>query len=233
MIIDAFYDLKTRYRLRYGNCVFLFQMGKVGSKTIHSSLKESCYTPMHFHDINYNISYSEVRTIWRSIRSKRIRPKIITLVRDPFERNISSFFESFSRFNPYLSDKIDNYTVSELIEIFLTYFPHRYPLDWLDYNIRCLVGIDVYKYPLREGTITISEDRADILLIKSELPNERKITALNGFLPNLNLSHLENKNIGMSKDYAAIYNAFKAEIRFPSDLISEIKASKYYQKFYA
>src|SRR5690606_28636264 len=141
------------------NAVLVYQMGKVGSSSISESLSKSA----HMHTLYGNppckvLLDMERRGIWKllgiiydflrrtTIRFRR-EVKIITVIRDPIERNVSMFFQDFPFW--YIAYRKDNQSVSRfsdssLIEdMYEDVFPHSYVDSWFDKEIKRLTGIDV------------------------------------------------------------------------------------------
>jgi Putative capsular polysaccharide synthesis protein len=158
-------------------CIHLFQMGKVGSKSIEKSLRISGHTEhiMHLHFANQMItsypdcyySYPEI------IRDSPGNILFLTGVREPIGRILSGWIEStkshessmnLDHLNDLLDDPIgiEKELEKELekdIDIIT---------NWFDHNFYC--GLDVFSKPFNQekGYATISGDRHKVFVYTVE-----------------------------------------------------------------
>jgi hypothetical protein len=224
-------------------------MGKVGSRSITDSLiKHGLHPVVHIHRMNpKNIqrvkpkhqkhnqkSKNERIGLWcykNICRNERQRAKVITLVREPIGRNISAFFQNYQRFTG-VKYKRSYLATDKLIELFFSGYVHKVPLNWFDDELKQTLGIDVYKYkfPKEDGHLEIREGRIELLVIKTEIPDQSKAAAIEKFL-DLDNFHLKRSNIGNQKNYADAYRKFRNEIYFPQSYVDQMLASKYAQHF--
>lgn len=244
--------------------VVVHQMGKVASTAIYESLKElnsNDYIFYHTHYLSdqglqdseqfYRENYCRIKAVHtalahsfhlrrflKSRKSKRI--KVITLVRDPIAKNVSSFFQNLRYwFNISISPKKFSEnpedTLNKLGDLFINEFPrHDVPLLWLDTELKPVFGIDVFEYPfkLEQGYQIYQGDRADVLLLKLECLNEIVTESMEAFL-SVKEFQLKPENIGADKDYAHIYRSFKQQIKLPEAYLDHMYGSKYVQHFYS
>jgi hypothetical protein len=157
--------------------IIVYQMGKVGSKTIEHSLRFYYQSRgknieiYHAHFLNHlqelernawkqrvskhEIQYiHEMMAIKKKIDSDPTRKwKLISLVRDPVARNIAGFFQALS-INQHIPDWRIRYQrgdlqVSELLEKFLSLNDdyRNHPVTWFDTQLKPVFGIDVYEKP--------------------------------------------------------------------------------------
>lgn len=133
-------------KLSYLEPIMIYQMGKVGSSSIYKTLIEAGYiNTFQIHTlgkkrkvINYSGFEHQPYHLDETdfINNYDIQKnKIITLVRDPIERNISAFFENFRRFVG-IPFKDNNFTIEEIKDIFLERFPHNQAIDWYDIEFK-------------------------------------------------------------------------------------------------
>jgi|SRR5699024_7377541 len=221
------------------NVVFVYQMGKVGSQSIRESLKTQGITAPHKHRLTYK-TYKEydidfmkrpiyilwLRKLLAKVVSKKKNLKIITLVREPIQRNISEFFQHYNELNYKGIYKGDPQ------EVFLSEFPQDIPLNWFDDELKKVFGIDIYKYPFdrEKGFTIISENNLDLLVIKlEELDNlEKQI----GKFVGLKEFRLDTVNRASKKPYGEFYKYFKRNLKFTENYIEEMYNSKYMTHFY-
>jgi len=104
-------DLKLSWHLRKKDCepVIVYQMGKVGSRSITDSLKSCGVHPVfHIHRINPDninrvkdeylkkgrkpLNERQGIILYRSVCRKERKAKFITIVREPVSRNLSASF---------------------------------------------------------------------------------------------------------------------------------------------
>ncbi len=237
--------------------ILVWQMGKVGSSSILTSLKHAVGQSPLFHihllsdtmlkkgelykksKIQGNRAYLRnvcMRKILISSMKAGQKWKIISLVREPVGRNLSSFFQNLDLF---YSDKVlqntnfSNLSVDNLIETFLNKFDHNRPLEWFDEEIKELLGLDVFLegFPASRGYKTYTGENFDLLLLRMEDLNE---IASEAFPPFLGLPSFEliSKNVGSDKTYANKYREVKKQIAFSGEYLDRCYNSKYAQHFY-
>jgi hypothetical protein len=147
--------------------LIIYQMGKVGSTTLLQSLQNTSLDMdvLHVHvllpewitKVRDQYRYTDIlASIYLRERLDnefdRHQWKVISLVRDPIARNISSFFQALPVNFPklqkrYLQEGIElKDRVNELIEVFLERFDeHETPVRWFDVHMQPVFGLDVYK----------------------------------------------------------------------------------------
>jgi hypothetical protein len=229
----------------------VYQMGKVGSRSVTDSLIENGLYPVaHIHRMNpANIESvkAEYRKHKQKPRNERIglwcyknisrnirqRAKIITLVREPISRNISAFFQNYQRFTGHKYGQ-SNFQTDQLIKMFVSEYRHEVPLIWFDNEIKQTLGVDVYEheFPKERGHMEIRKGRIELLVIKTEISDSSKEAAIAKFL-DLENFELKRSNIGNQKYYADAYQKFKNEICLPQSYIDQMLTSKYTQHFYS
>lgn len=196
--------------------VLIYQMGKVGSCSLYCSLIS--YVPVVIHCHRWEEDYPDwrVRQLYKmiSLEKKQLPLKIISLTREPISRNISDFFQMFEHRTgvPYAQH---NFSLEELIEKFFSYHPHHKHSSWFEQKILNVFGIDVYETPFPEsGIATYKNGKIELLVMRSEISDEKKIKAVEKFLVIINFK-LNNTNIGAQKEYAETYKLFKEKSNFP------------------
>ena len=119
--------LFKRY-LRNDIPVLIYQMGKVGSKSVFWSLsRQYPGVVLHTHYFNADHTNWRVRRLYHWVVAGAMPLIIISLTRDPISRNVSAFFENFERFTAVPFHKA-NLSLEELKAIFLTKYKHEQPL---------------------------------------------------------------------------------------------------------
>ncbi|MBD3338141.1 MAG: hypothetical protein GF353_03470 [Candidatus Lokiarchaeota archaeon] len=247
---------------RENNPILIYQMGKVGSSTLQNSLNAINLnrTIHHVHTLtkenldNLDKVLKNSFHLTKSIPGHYVRGRcllkqinadpgkkwtIITLVRDPIARNISSFFQDinhrFPEFNYPQKVKTLNQDelVSELIKLYLEKHDHEKPLWWFDKELKQTFGIDVYStpFPKVKGYKIYGGQRAEVLLIRLENLSQCKNKAFKEFL-NIDNFELINVNLAEQKDYSEIYDKFKSSICFPKSYIETFYNSKFVKHLY-
>jgi len=224
--------LKFEIKLRLDIPIFVYQMGKVGSTSVHNSLlKYYRGKVFHAHDFSLNHRENQIGRLynWAVIRKKPIY--IISLTREPISRNISAFFQDYEKYTgtPFNDSKLN---IPELRNIFFNKFNHNQPLDWFDNNIFYHFGIDVYETKFQEeNSFIIKKDNVKLLVLRSETKDDKKELYIKEFL-GLKKFIISNKNISEDKIYSNMYYKFLNQIKFPEDYLKRMIDSKYFKHFY-
>lgn len=175
----VYYELELRLtsRRRSGRPILVYQMGKVGSRTIVKSLRgaglDSPIFHVHFlaeenlreweerHRARWTRS-GGAQHLWRSRYVLRLMDgpapgqwDVITLVRDPVAQSVSRFFQlaayPFGRAQLGLPDEngSDPETVgADLAERYSRWSEgHDFPAAWLDEELKSVLGLDLYALP--------------------------------------------------------------------------------------
>jgi hypothetical protein len=233
-----------------GPVTIVYQMGKVGSRSVFESLQQCGVKPIfHLHRmLPANIamikdSYRQKKLtpldekigpmLYKKISNGRKKAKIITLVREPLGRNISAFFQNLQFYvGPKYNDA--DLQLADLIETFLADYSHDVPLQWFNSEFEKTTGINVYRYPfpIDKGYVTIERKNIELLLIKLELPDVQKERAIADFMK-IDEFRLVNRNMAKDKSYSASYQKFKKAIRLPGAYVHKMLTSRYATHFYS
>lgn len=224
-------------KLRMHDPIFIFQMGKVASRSIYKPLvKTYAGAVIHGHAFIYpdhEHTPGEVRELYRYFHSDKPpkRINVISMTRDPIARNVSAFFMNFWK---YTGVRVEDskFSMEELRELFLKNWPHDGPLTWFQRNIHAHFGIDIYAttFP-SHGYGQYEKGSVRLLIFRCELEDEVKNKCVRDFLrmPQFQLVH---DNIGVQMDYGDLYRAFKEQIRLPKLYVDNMCDSKYFKHFY-
>jgi len=242
--------LSCRLRFTGETPIIVYQMGKVGSSSVVESLQRAgMRLVFHVHRMNpHNIQ--EVReeflrdnqsplnevlgeTLYRKVIERGRKAKFITLVREPIGRNISAFFENFSRFTDIDYEK-SNHGTEELIDIFINRYNHEVPLTWFDVEMRKTLGIDVYKhaFPKEKGYLRVKGMNSELLILKLETDDLIKEKAITEFLDTENFT-LARNNVGREKVYSQTYQDFIRTLRLPRAYVELMCNAAYTRHFYS
>lgn len=203
--------------------VLIYQMGKVGSTSLELALSDV----NHFHTLYDNppcYIHRERRSRFRHFLKmmgsalkrllirRRKRVKIVSLVREPYGRNVSMFFQDL----PYWMIKyqeINRYDSREeglgfLFDTFNEVYDHRYFDSWFDRELKRLTGIDIFTHPFdrERGCQVICQGRYEVMLIKLEkmASLQSEIEAFVGYP-----FEMRQSNVGEQKWYACLYREFR------------------------
>lgn len=227
------YPYRVQLARDMGVPTLIWTMGKVGSTSIAQSLMShtgrfSVFTSHFMNDVEHPRSVE----LYKHIIQTKHPIKIITLVRDPISKNISSFFQDFEK-NTGSTYAEDAFEIEALTRLFIETYDHESPLVWFDQNIKKHLGIDIYETPfdIEERAQSFSIDDIDLLVLRCDLDNESKARQVSEFL-GLEGFSICNKNVSAQKSYATTYKAFKQNIHLPKSYLVRMIDSKYFQHFY-
>lgn len=246
------------------NTILVYSMPKTGSMSVFKTLQSLKITEMTFHthflsnddikqhqeniqrDIQKGINDSGsakpldkimfIRSLVETNKNKRW--KIITLVRDPIQRNLSEFFYSLPKLKFDLDFKLKLTTerFQLLKKLFLQKQNYYYELisTWFDRQIKRVFGIDVYDYsfPTENGYTIIKGKRAEILIIRLEDLNRCYKDAFGEFFK-IDDCVLINDNLAKEKIYASLYDKFQKRINFSEKFIEKMYSAGYTKHFYS
>ena len=247
--------LKTVGRAR-GEPIVVYQMGKVGSSTVYRSLRSLGLRRQvhHVHLLNELDEIEErvrrrypdpVGTLAQIEKGRRLRRRVlpnrrttwnvISLVRDPVQRNVSAFFESLTEVIPdvYERQERDDIAPAELENAFLDRFDHDAPLSWFQSQLEPVFGIDVFAAPFdtEQGYATYEGPGARLLVIRLENLMEYGQTAIGEFL-GLDQFELVTANIARDKRYANLYSEFERSVTLPVSYLERMYESRFARHFY-
>ena len=177
-------------RLIKSDPILIYRMGKVGSSSIYTSIRQKTKNVFHVH----RMSPSNIQAVLQgSIRigakppDDRIglllhkwivlprRPaKLISLFREPVSRNISAFFQNLDYFNNLNGESLE-LNADELIKNFLINYQHKVPLEWFDIEMYQTTGINVYKieFPKCKGYQIVDLNPYKLLLMRHDLDDRK------------------------------------------------------------
>jgi len=229
--------------------ILVFTMAKVGSLSVYNSLqKYRDNTLFHIHSLNEKEELKHIenckqrgvfpgsRTPVFLINSSIIqieRPyKIISLIRNPIERNLSAFFDAFE-FHLGISPSNYTGTLQYLENAFHEKVDHNYAVQWFEKQFFEGTGIDIYANAFDKNTkwATYTNTNPQILLLRSDLPDPNKETAVSQFC-GLSDFNLQNVNVTSTKKEAGLYQQFKEHIRFSKVYLESQLETPYMQHFF-
>lgn len=245
---------RTKSMYLNDSTIFLYQMGKVGSSSLELNIENSLNIhslygngpcPVRTDQVRNNFLKKILHTLYDKMKRKfikrRNKTKIITLIRDPLQRNISMFFQDL----PYWIYKFyDNSTDTHnhirtenanfLNHVFETQFNHFYFDQWFDRELKKTTKIDIFKCnDIKEKkTKILNNSKFSILIIKFEYLNDKEtIKEIENFT---GLEISKNKtNIGEKKWYGDLYSKFKKEYTPSKEYIEKLYSRRTSKAIYS
>lgn len=236
--------IRTIYHNPRRNIYLIYSMGKVGSSTFYSSLKEkiplSAILHTHFlshnwlekilpqlhHSFHLNIHQGKATKEFLKKNQNR-KKKIVTLVREPMSRAISDCFQNWK----HLYDSLDGKT-SEDIFLRLKNEDHHYTLSWFDSEFKEYLDFDIYSVPFNKelGHQTYYFDNFDLLCVKLEMLNKLDDDVFIDFF-GFKLD-LKNSNLSKDKPSKDLFKEVVSNYREDAIKLDAIYTSKYVEHFY-
>ncbi len=261
--IPRLHELRAKYKYnrrtkKFGiqDPVLVYQMGKVGSSSIYYSLlRLDLDVPIHqIHFLNHIDHYEQwmrstmpnntaapklfglARSIRRELDSAPGRRwNLISLVRAPIPRAISSFFQNLDAAFPSYRQRVaeNQLTAREIADFFVNQYYDILPQQWFDTQIKAVFGIDVYasEFPKARGYQIYEQDNIRLVVIRMEDLRSCAAEAMHEFLGIADFQ-LVNKNIGDEKKYADLYREFRQLLRLPPEYVQKMHSTQYAQHFY-
>jgi len=254
------FDTRNEFDSRMNRPVIVFQSGKVGSTSLHLSLEKKfkeleISTPVYHAHILEKIDQrieriKQIRTdpsasIQKLLESKKIRQQIdnnheqcwnvISLVRDPVAKKISTFFQLI---NEYIPDwkkqwKSGELKLEDLQKMFFKKSGDNDPGQWFDNQIKPIWGIDIFKTPFDKTNgyhIYTFTPRVNLMIIRMEDLNRVAENAFREFM-GLESFSIISTNVGEEKPYRKLYEQFK-KLPLPASYLDKEYSSRYARYFY-
>jgi hypothetical protein len=172
---------------------------------------------------------------------------VVTLVRDPVRRNVSSFFQNLElMFDFWPADELKSRSAGDvaarLVELFVDSYiagksPVEYddgdPLTWFDEELKPVFGVDVFAtpFPVSQGYEIYGGPSSRVLLLRLEDLDRVANAAFKDFL-GAGLSRVVRRNDASDKVYADLYRRFRQLLKLPSQYLDRMYSSRYSRHFY-
>lgn len=233
--------------------VLVYQMGKVGSRAVFEALAALPVRPpalYHFHELCgldaleqalVRLGDAPARALEHVREAQAVRAsflagdpfhwKVITLVRDPVARNVSSFFYDITRYVPDFYERTPS--SAELLEAFLTRPDHDTPLAWFEQQAEPLLSLDIYAapFPREQGYALLRSERVDWLTLRAEELATRIAPAVHTLLGIPDFACAKT-NAGEDKPYAVAYQRFLSGAQLPAEYLDRVYGSRLARHFY-
>ena len=244
--------------------LLVYQMGKLGSRSVYEALLplRHSYSLYHVHMLDQELIDAAQRAYQQAFKVRPVIPdhliasmhllrdlaagqpngrwKVVTVVREPVARNVSSFFQDLELQHPDfpLTEKREllstEQLVSELIELFLADHDHLEPLEWCDTELRDVLGIDVYAapFPYQRGWEIYQSPLADVLLLRLEDLRTAMPQAILSFFDGFETS-VPVANAAADKSYSKLYSEFTEKLQLPKSYLDLMYQSRFARHFYS
>lgn len=212
--------------------IYLFQMGKVGSASLHSTLSKK-YKGIVIHAHTHDTMSEQGKRLLKWSKLLYLPVYVICPVREPLSRNISAFFQNFKRDTNYDFAERD-WTVVELRDLFLENYPHNVCLEWFDSNFRPTFGIDVFakSFPINRKWDVYRRGSIRALVYRSDLEHSEQLDVISRFI-GCKIDSWNYSNRSEDKEYSDAYKNFYGSVRLPNIYISIMCKSRYCQHFWS
>jgi hypothetical protein len=233
--------------------VVVAQMGKVGSQAVTASLDAAGFSTAHVHFLSraglrraervYEASWDPSRLPWHVWEGRRTaarlrsgeRLDIVTIVRDPIARNVSSFFQVADlQYGIDLGALEEAGAFDEVTRLFLeTFDEHDVPLRWLDDELAAATGVDVYEsdFDVERGWMIVEGARARILVLRTDRMGDAFTAAVEAFLDRRGIALLQ-RNVSADKATGELYNDVRRHARLPEPYLDQMYNSRFARHFF-
>ena len=248
--------------------VLIYQPGKVGSATIYESLKKNGrYAGKFLHVHTLTLPFMYVRRNKEECRyfcnyMKKEPRKVISLVRNPFMRDCSSFFEGTEKhtwpnnipYNYFLHSFMDYETnldgldanefesrsiilTNDVCRMCTEYMLNivRFKADeftWFDYEMDRIFGIDIYSFPFDREKGYEIITVNNIEVLLLRLENLNENESIIADFLDEKDFKLVNSNVGNEKIYKYVYSYVRENIVLPQEYVSYYLRSGKAHHFY-
>lgn len=239
--------------------VWIYQMGKVGSSTVHRSIKEAQLSrsvyylhtldPMELalswqaeqknHPLGppYHLHLS--RVLRRRLRTGPSECRVVTGVRDPIAREISLVFDTPHLQDASLRDERGRFDVEKTVR-FLHQKLHqertyRFALGWFEREIQSHLGVDVYSsdFDRHRGWTRIDKGNVSVLVYQTESLDALFPTVLADFLESSSPIPIKQDRVRSSSPDARAYERVKEQLELRPELCKKIYQSRLVRHFYS
>ena len=233
--------------------VIVHTIGKVGSSSVFSSLQNSPFgiSLFHFHALeptrirkqeHYYRSSLKKSIPYHLIKSKIVSELldnyngeifIISLIREPISREISSVFQDSFNFidSIHLKDNGIEHILIDKVNALSIELPE---VEWFEREIKLMFGIDVYKqvFDLSKGYNIYTNGKIKMLLLRIEDLDEKFNESCQSLFSTDYNFLLKKDNISEDKFYDADYRSIINNFRIPNSEIDNILNSVFIDHFY-
>lgn len=228
--------------------ILVYTMGKVGSTSVYFSLKKKFGGKVVFihrtDEVNieeYNAPFEKnnlktnrtslAKFVKRKLIDEQKKLKIITLIREPIQRNISCFFQDFRAYNN--GKEFHEVTIDEAINNFLKNYPHDMMDKWFEREFFSTLNLEMedISFNTTKKTGLVQKGNYTIILLRSDLGNDEKADFLGQVLETNGLS-IGFNNAHSKKEYQSYYLSFINSLKIPDTILQTVYSSPLLNVFY-
>lgn len=212
--MESIFRYFTFLPLHNDEIILIYQPGKVASSTVHKSILNYNKYALHCHLLDMVGQNGDSLLKLLELKSG----KIISLVRDPVERQIAAMWQNIHQLNRYSADV-------DFAEIETYFFPEKFvggEFGWFDRQMKPIFDIDVFEYPFdyKKGYSIIKKGNIELLLMKMERLNDLE-DVIGEFL-NIRNFKLVNENVGSEKPYRFAYEDYRTNFKLPKEMLDNV-----------
>ncbi|MEV0135523.1 putative capsular polysaccharide synthesis family protein [Dactylosporangium sp. NPDC050688] len=241
--------------------VVVYQMGKVGSSTVHRTLREA-RLPVPVYKTHYLSDegvararrlYANLRTsvplpheqtvdrLRETLRTVGVPPwKVITLVREPVARDVSAYLQMVDVLHPQIvgDDRTPRRAARAATAQFLSFDEHRnYTCTWFDVELKAALGVDVFAQPFDHtaGCVRLRRGDLEVLVLRTEDLDSHGAETISDFLGvRVPLRHASSRAPDKLQSVYTedIYRQVVSRVRLPEPVCRRIYSSRYARHFY-
>jgi hypothetical protein len=171
---------------------------------------------------------------------------VVTLVRDPVRRNMSSFFQDLELvFDFWPAEELKYRSAEDVAARLVEMFVDSYvwgnlqsqndddPLTWFDHELKPVFGVDVFEapFPVPTGYKIYEGANSRVLLLRLEDLDRVANSAFAAFLGTI-VREVVHRNDAQDKVYADVYHRFRKLLRMPTEYLDRMYSSRYSRHFY-
>lgn len=224
--------------------VLVYQMGKVGSKTVHTSLREAGIGSVHVHYIDPKsrlrakklfrennadlpAHFYKGRLLHHWVNSTNRQVRVVSIVRDPIARHVSSAFQIPDIEETPTKDAEASVRALEK-QIRSTRAWIEYAYEWFDREVHSAFGIDVFEHPFNQekGYGRITQENVDLLILTLEQLSDLIPTVLSDFV---------DASLRVQRDNTRtdnVYAEVKKRLRLPESRVRRLYDHPWMRHFY-
>ena len=212
--------------------IYIFQMGKVGSASLHSTLSQK-YKGKVIHAHTYETMAPQAKQVLKWRKRFYLPVYVICPVREPLSRNVSAFFQNFKRDTNYdFSERL--WTASELCQLFLENYPHNVCLEWFDNDFRKTFQVDVFAkpFPIHRKWETYRRSSVHVLVYRADLEHTEQLNVISRFI-GFKIESWNYSNRSEDKEYRDAYQSFYNSVKLPDVYVSIMCKSRFCRHFWS
>lgn len=261
-LLEAYHRLQLERKLfgiELQNPILVYQMGKVGSKTVvqalhnldiadpiihvhtlsQSQLEKAIAKERQSHGSHLPAHLIASKILVRKLQDGPIPCRVITLTREPVARAVSFAFEDWKKKAPNAlleNGAFDTDALTKSVKrMLINQSGHGNLSHWFDRELKDVLGVDVFASPYdrKKGYTIIEGDKVSVLVLRLEDINRSLPEALAEFLGvEAEQVSMRAENVGDRKWYADSLKQVKNHFVLPPDLAQSVLRTRYFQHFY-